>query len=375
MPSNIIIGPAYPLRGGIANLNEALCDNFNKAGIKSEIVSFSLQYPGFLFPGKTQMETSVISHSFSIHTLINSINPFTWWKAARFIKSKKPDYVIIRYWLPFMAPCLGTIARWVKSKNIKVISIADNVIPHEKRTGDASFTKYFINSCDAFVVMSEKVKEDILLFNKTKPVVCTPHPVYNIFGDAVSKQEACRRLNLDASYNYILFFGFIRKYKGLDILLEALPLLQSRNIKLIVGGEFYEPKKEYLDIIEKYKLQDNVIIADTYIPKEIVKYYFSAADVVVQPYRNATQSGVTQIAYSFNKPMIVTNVGGLPEMVTNGVSGYVTEANAKAIAQSIDEFYIANKKCEFEKGVEMEKRRFGWETFIEKINHLYSTLS
>lgn len=374
MPSNIIIGPAYPLRGGIANLNEALCDNFNKAGIKSEIVSFSLQYPGFLFPGKTQMETSVISLPFSIHTLINSINPITWWKAARFIKSKKPDYIIIRYWLPFMAPCLGTIARWVKSKNIKVIGIADNVIPHEKRVGDTAFTKYFINSCDAFLVMSEKVKEDILLFNKAKPVVCTPHPIYNIFGNSVSKQEACRQLNLNASCNYILFFGFIRKYKGLDILLEALPLLKSKNIKLIVAGEFYESKKEYQDIIEKYKLHDSVIIADSYIPKEVVKYYFSAADVVVQPYRNATQSGVTQIAYSFNKPMIVTNVGGLPEMVTHGVSGYVAEANAEAITQCIDEFYIAEKKSEFEKGVELEKKRFGWETFIEKINQLYSTL-
>lgn len=375
MPSNIIIGSAYPLRGGIANLNEALCDNFNRAGITSEIVSFSLQYPFFLFPGKTQFETSVIKHPFSIYSLINSINPFSWWKAARFIKSKKPDYIIIRYWLPFMAPCLGTIARWVSRKKIKVIGIADNVIPHEKRMGDVALTRYFINSCDAFVVMSEKVKEDILLFNKTKPVVCTPHPIYNIFGDGVTKEEACRQLNLDTSFNYVLFFGFIRQYKGLDILLEALPLLKSKNIKLIVAGEFYEDKKEYTDIIEKYNLQNSVIIADAYIPKEAVKYYFSAADVVVQPYRNATQSGVTQIAYSFNKPMIVTNVGGLPEMVTHGTSGYVAEPNPVAIAQCIDDFYIANKKHGFENGVELEKKRFGWDTFIEKINHLYSTLS
>ncbi len=369
---NIIIGPAYPLRGGIANLNEALCQNFIGQNITSSIVSFSKQYPDFLFPGKTQFETSQLQYDFEIKPIINSINPFTWISAAHYIISQNPNCVIIRYWLPFMAPCLGTIARLVRTKKIKVIAIADNIIPHENRMGDKTLTRYFINGCDGFIVMSKKVESDILKFTKTKPVVCTPHPIYNIFGDAVEKNHALEKLKLDKSYRYILFFGFIRKYKGLDLLLEAMALVHDDNIKLIVAGEFYEDKEEYIAIIKKHGLHNKIIMADEYIPKEDVKFYFSASDLVVQPYRDATQSGVTQIAYSFNKPMLVTNVGGLPEIVTHQKSGYVVEPRPFEIAAAINDFYLNNRQAEFTNGVEKEKERFGWKAMIDKITDLYN---
>ena len=372
--SVIIVGPAYPFRGGIANLNEALCSHLNANGIKTEIVSFTLQYPTVLFPGKTQMETSAQHFEFKITQLINSINPTSWIKTVVYIKNKKPDMVVFRYWLPFMAPCLGFIARKLRKHGLPVVAIADNVIPHEKRIGDVSLTKYFIQSCDAFIVMSDKVADDIKLFNPKKPVSITPHPIYSIFGDKVSRDEACEKLNLDKGFKYLLFFGFIRKYKGLDILLQAMPLIKNKNLKLIVAGEFYESKEEYLKLIKEHHLENAIIMRDEYIPKDDVRFYFSAADLIVQPYRSATQSGVTQIAYSFDKPMVVTNVGGLPDMVTDGVSGFVTDVNPNAIANAVDRFYVEQLAIPFTAGVQSEKNKFGWDKMIATVKDIYQTL-
>lgn len=372
--SVIIVGPAYPFRGGIANLNEALCSHLNANGIKTEIVSFTLQYPAVLFPGKTQMETSAQHFDFKITQLINSINPTSWIKTVGYIKNKKPDMVVFRYWLPFMAPCLGFIARKLRKHGFPVVAIADNIIPHEKRIGDQLLTKYFIQSCDAFIVMSDKVADDIKLFNPKKPVSITPHPIYSIFGDKVSRDEACEKLNLDKGFKYLLFFGFIRKYKGLDILLQAMPLIKNKNLKLIVAGEFYESKEEYLKLIKEHHLENAIIMRDEYIPKDDVRFYFSAADLIVQPYRSATQSGVTQIAYSFDKPMVVTNVGGLPEMVTDGVSGFVTDVNPNAIANAVDRFYVEQLAIPFTAGVQSEKNKFGWDKMIATVKDIYQTL-
>jgi len=365
--SVIIVGPAYPFRGGIANLNEALCSHLNANGIKTEIVSFTLQYPAVLFPGKTQMETSAQHFDFKITQLINSINPTSWIKTVGYIKNKKPDMVVFRYWL-------GFIARKLRKHGLPVVAIADNVIPHEKRIGDVSLTKYFIQSCDAFIVMSDKVADDIKLFNPKKPVSITPHPIYSIFGDKVSRDEACEKLNLDKGFKYLLFFGFIRKYKGLDILLQAMPLIKNKNLKLIVAGEFYESKEEYLKLIKEHHLENAIIMRDEYIPKDDVRFYFSAADLIVQPYRSATQSGVTQIAYSFDKPMVVTNVGGLPEMVTDGVSGFVTDVNPNAIANAVDRFYVEQLAIPFTAGVQSEKNKFGWDKMIATVKDIYQTL-
>jgi D-inositol-3-phosphate glycosyltransferase len=371
----IIIGPAFPLRGGIANFNEALCRAMNKAGIDTKIISFSLQYPGFLFPGKTQYDTGKGSEDITIETKINSINPFNWVKIAKQIKQEQPDFVIIRYWLPFMGPCLGTIAKRIKKgTQIKVIAITDNVIPHEKRFGDKLFTKYFIKQCDGFIAMSQSVLNDLKEFTTTDKKVFLPHPIYDIFGEKVDKSVALKHLQLNLNDKYILFFGFIRKYKGLDLLLEAMAdeRIRQMGLKLIVAGEYYEDAAYYNQIISKNKLENAVILKTEYIPAEEVRYYFCASDMVTQPYRSATQSGVTQIAYHFEKPMLVTNVGGLPEIVPHNKVGYVTEINSISIADAIVDFYSNNKEQVFIQNVISEKQRFLWSSFVKGVKELYS---
>jgi D-inositol-3-phosphate glycosyltransferase len=280
--------------------------------------------------------------------------------------------VIIRYWLPFMAPCLGTIARLIKLPRTKIVAICDNVIPHEKRPGDKQLTQYFVNSCDAFVVMSKSVEDDLRKFDTVKPSTFIPHPVYDIFGKAISKEEAQKKLNLNSADKHILFFGFIRKYKGLDLLLNALAniKLKALNIKLIIAGEFYDNKDEYLQLIKENRLENNVIIRSDFIPSEEVKYYFCAADMIVQPYHTATQSGVTQIAYHFARPMLVTNVGGLAEMVTHNRVGYVTNTNTESIAASLNDFYQNNREKEFSENAAIDSSKFSWENMVKGIKGL-----
>jgi glycosyltransferase involved in cell wall biosynthesis len=366
----IIIGPAYPLRGGIANFNEAMCRALIEAGHEVEIVSFTLQYPGFLFPGKTQKaEGDQHPRGIKVTSLINSVNPLSWFKAASYISKQNPDKVIIRYWLPFMGPCLGTIARLIKRKNKKteIIGLCDNVIPHESRPGDFAFTKYFTGGCDSFVVMSQSVLEDLRKFDQVKPVKLKPHPVYDIFGEPVSKFEARKTLQLKQDARYVLFFGFIRKYKGLDLLLRAFAdeRVRRAGVKLIVAGEFYEDKKPYLDLIDSLGLKDAVLLHDHYIPKEAVRHYFCAADLIAQPYRDATQSGVTQIAYHFSKPMLVTNVGGLPEIVPHGEAGFVTDTTPESIASAIAAFYEKYLEESLTAGVKRKAKDFSWEEFVK----------
>ncbi|MGQ0828634.1 MAG: glycosyltransferase [Bacteroidota bacterium] len=373
----IIIGPAFPLRGGIANFNEALCRAMNAAGVDTKVISFSLQYPGFLFPGKTQYDTGKGPQDITIETKINSINPFSWLKVAKQIKREHPDFVVFRYWLPFMGPCLGTIAKQIKKKtNIKVIAITDNVIPHEKRFGDKLLTNYFIKQCDGFIAMSQSVLKELTEFTKTDKKLFLPHPIYDIFGEKADKQLALKHLGLNPADKHLLFFGFIRKYKGLDLLLEAMSdkRIKQLGIKLIVAGEYYEDPSFYNQIIEKNDLKNSVILKTEYIPSEEVRYYFSACDMVTQPYRSATQSGVTQIAYHFEKPMLVTNVGGLPEIVPHNKVGYVTEIKPKAIADAIVDFYSNNKEQAFIQNVMIEKQRFLWSSFVKGVQGLYNNL-
>ncbi len=363
----VIVGPAYPLRGGIANFNEALSREMNLKGYATEVVSFSYQYPKILFPGKTQFAEGKGPEDLKIHTKINSINPINWITTAKFITGLKPDYVIIRFWLPFMGPALGTIAGKLRKKGIKVLAITDNVIPHEPRTGDRLLTKYFLKRCDGFITLSKSVLEDISQFTDNQNKIMLPHPVYNIFGESVSRNTGIEKLNLDVNSKYILFFGLIRGYKGLDLALKAMQdsRIKELGIKLIIAGEFYDKKEKYSELLEAGK--DSVLLFDHYIPQEEVKYYFAASDCVVQPYKAATQSGITQVAYNFNKPMIVTNVGGLPEIVAHDKVGYVTELNETAVADAIVRFYTENKKAEFEKNVELEKEKFSWGHFIDSL--------
>lgn len=375
MAKVVIIGPAHPLRGGLATFNQRLAKQFIYEGNECTIYSFSLQYPSFLFPGTTQFTNGPAPKNLEIHTVINSINPFNWIKVGNRLKKEKPDIIIVRFWLPFMGPALGTILRRVrKNKHTKIICIADNVIPHEKRMGDQSFTKYFLKSCDAFITMSEKVMNDLQQFQKSKPAQLVSHPLYDNFGDIISKQEARNYLGIQENQNIILFFGFIRRYKGLDILLDAIGYLKknkpgSLNFKLLVAGEFYEYEKPFQDQINQLEIADNLILRTDFIPDSEVKYYLCAADAVIQPYRNATQSGVTPLAYHFEKPMVVTNVGGLPALVPDGKVGLVVEPNAEAVAEGILKFYQLGENY-FIPHLRNEKLKYSWAKMASAISQL-----
>ncbi|MBS1755208.1 MAG: glycosyltransferase [Ferruginibacter sp.] len=371
----IIIGSAHPLRGGgIATFNERLARQFTNEGFNTKIYSFTLQYPGFLFPGKSQFTDEPAPHGLNIISRINSINPFNWIKVGREIKKLKPDIVVVRYWIPFMGPCLGSILRIIKkNKHSKIICIADNVIPHEKRLGDKIFTRYFIKPVDAFIIMSKQVMNDLRSFTTTKKAILLPHPLYDNFGDKISKEEARKNLGLKSDDAIILFFGFIRKYKGLDILLDAMQILsnhqQTKNIKLLIAGEFYDDNKPYIEQIKKTGIIDNLILHTNFIKDSDVKKYLCAADVVIQPYRNATQSGVTPLAYHFEVPMIVTNVGGLPAMVPHDKAGLVAEPNAISIAEKITEYFKKGENYFLPQLIE-EKKKLSWAMMTASILEL-----
>jgi glycosyltransferase involved in cell wall biosynthesis len=373
----VIIGPAWPLRGGIANFNEALCKSLLDEGHDTQIVSFTLQYPSFLFPGKSQFENKDAAINLPVTPMINSVNPASWYKTAKYIRSLKPDLVIIRYWMPFMAPALGTIAKNCRNKNTVVIGLTDNIIPHEKRVLDKQLTSYFVNRCDGFVVMSDQVKNDLQSFNKNKPVIKRFHPIYNIFGDSICKKDARNKLEINENDQVILFFGFIRKYKRLDLLLHAMSdeRIKKQGIKLIVAGEFYEDRKYYDDIVASKNISDSVMMTGSYISKEAVKYYFCASDLVVQPYRSATQSGVTQIAYYYGVPMVVTNVGGLPEIVEDGVAGFVCDTDSDAVSDCIVKYFNDTSwHQKLREGVVLNAQQFSWQKMTEGIIELYRNL-
>jgi len=367
----VIIGPAHPLRGGLATFNQRLAKQFSDEGHECSIVSFSLQYPSFLFPGTTQYSDGPAPAGVTIHTLINSVNPLNWLSIGNKIRKWNPDLVVVRYWLPFMGPALGTILRHVKkNKHTKIVCIADNVIPHEKRIGDIPFTKYFLKAPDAFVTMSEKVLSDLRKFTN-KPAQLVQHPLYDNFGEPVSKTEARKYLGLDQNQKMILFFGFIRHYKGLDLLLRAMAdkRIKEGNIKLVVAGEFYEDDKPYLQLIRENNLQEQVILKTSFIPDSEVKYFLCSSDCVVQPYKNATQSGVTPLAYHFEKPMIVTNVGGLPSLVPNEKVGLVCEPEPASIAGAILKFYQLGEQY-FIPHLRNEKEKYSWSALTSAILHL-----
>jgi glycosyltransferase involved in cell wall biosynthesis len=373
-----LIGTAWPFRGGgIASFNERLARAFMEEGFDVTIYNFSLQYPSFLFPGKSQYSSDPAPDGLKIVVCINSINPLNWLKVGTNIKKTNPDLVIVRYWLPLMGPCLGTILRLIKSNRFsKIICIADNIIPHEKRPGDSVFTKFFVKPIDGFITMSNKVLNDLKRFSDAKAIK-TEHPLYDNFGEAQSKKAARSYLNISAAKNIILFFGFIRKYKGLDLLLEAMKILKDRKEKdhsitlplLLIAGEFYDEELQYTKLIKDLGIEALLDLRTHFIADQEVKYYLSAADFVIQPYKNATQSGVTPLAYHFEKPMLVTNVGGLADMVPDNVAGVVVEPNANAIADGIQKLYQLGENYYLPQ-LRKEKEKYNWNHLTDAILHL-----
>lgn len=370
MAKIIFIGTSHPYRGGLAAFNERFATEIQSAGHDVSIETFTLQYPAILFPGKTQYTTGQAPGHLDIRRSINSIWPPGWIKAASRIRRKRPDIVIIRYWLPFMAPCLGTLARLIKKdRSIRIISLLDNIIPHEKRPGDSLLTRYFTSSVDGFIAMSGSVLRELERFDSSKPRLVSPHPVFDNFGESLGREAALKKLGLDNEYRYILFFGLVRKYKGLDIMIRAFADKRLRKMKtrLLVAGEFYTSQAPYDEMIREYGLEKDIILHPHFVPDEEVAGWFCAADIIALPYKSATQSGVTQIAYHFNKPMLVSNVGGLPEIIPHGKGGYVVNPDPEEVAEALVDFFSNNRYDDFVKGIMEEKNKFSWETMVRNL--------
>lgn len=365
-----LLGPAYPYRGGIAAFYDRLAIELMNEGHSVTIENFSLQYPEFLFPGKTQYNTSPAPSNVNMHRSVNSVNPFNWISVGRRIAKEAPDLLLVRYWMPFMAPCLGTIARIVKANGkTRVRALVDNIIPHERHFYDSILSKYFLGGIEKFIVLSSSVRDELKQFT-SKPCTVTPHPLYDTYGSKVSKAEAAAKLGLDPDGRYAMFFGFIRDYKGLDLLLEAYAQgkFLERGIRLIVAGEFYGNQDKYMSLASKLGIKEQIIWHNDFIDDDNIKYWFSVADIVVQPYKTATQSGITQICYQMEKPMIVTNVGGLPEIVPHGEAGYVVNPDATSIAHAIDDFFTNKKPGFFTPGLLEEKSRYSWANISKVIS-------
>lgn len=369
----IIVGPAYPYRGGLAAFSDRLTREYLSQGHEVEVVTFTMQYPKILFPGKTQFSSEPKPDGMVITRLINSMNPFTWINAGRYIRKKAPDKVIFCYWMAFMAPAFGTIARFAKNKKSVMIGLIHNMIPHEPTILDKFLPQYFVKGMNGFVAMADSVVSDINFYDKDlKPKKVSPHPIYDLYGEKLDRELAAIRLGMHAENNYILFFGFIRQYKGLDLLIEAFADSRLRKfpLRLIIAGEFYENPEPYLKLIRKYKLEHLIELRTKFIPDKDVRNYFSLADIVAQPYRSATQSGVSQIAYHYENPMLVTDVGGLSEIVPHQKVGYVVDVDPKQIADALFDFYENKRAAEFISHMKEEKKKYAWSGMTDTINAL-----
>ncbi len=366
----VLISPAHPLRGGIATSSERLARELQAMGHQVVIYNFSLQYPSFLFPGKTQYSDEAAPEDLLIKTRLNSVNPLNWVLSARSIALESPDRIVVRFWLPFMAPCLGSILRLIRlfsNKKINITALIDNIIPHEKRFGDKALARFFVAACDDFVVMSRSVEAQLQSFLSadigTESIKYVPHPIYDVYGGPLDKTIARQELGLPQQAPLVLFFGLIRPYKGLDLLLEALA--HTPSVHALIAGECYGDWQPYQKIISAHALESRVHLHTYFIPSEEVSLYFSAADLVVQPYRSATQSGISQIAFHFEKPVLVTAVGGLPEIVRHGISGYVVPPEPLPIAEAIRDFFENQRAETLIAGVQAEKERFSWSTLAK----------
>ena len=370
----IVLGTGWPYRGGLATFNERLARQFMSEGHEVELWTFTLQYPSFLFPGKTQYTTEPAPSDLLIRRELNSCNPFNWWRVGRAVRKAAPDLLICCYWMSFFAPayaCVSRIAR--RNGKTRCIALVHNRIPHEPNILDKLFAPSFVQSQDGFVALSESVVGDIDRLDKTgKPKTFSPHPIYDHYGERMTKKEACKALGLPEAKAYMLFFGLVRAYKGLDLLLDAFGMVKDRlpDLQLIIAGEFYEDEDKYRKQIADLGLTERVIIKNEFVPDGDLRKYFGAADLIVQPYKTATQSGVTQIAYHFERPMLVTNVGGLAEIVPDGKVGYVCPVDEHAIAQALVRF--ADMSAEerdklFGENIKKEKQKYAWSVMTAAI--------
>ncbi|HIM52957.1 MAG TPA: glycosyltransferase [Candidatus Marinimicrobia bacterium] len=367
----VLVGPFPPFRGGISDLNAALADHLSK---RHEIhaINFTTQYPKVLFPGKTQFKKGDSAQEVDSIRCLSSINPFSWRKTAYKIIDIEPDLVLFRFWLPFFAPAFSGVAKKIrKYSDATIMVICDNIIPHEERLLDTRLTKRFFGFIDSFIVLSKKVENELLSFVPEAKYKYSPHPIYSIFNNTLSKEQAKAELKL-ATKKVLLFFGLIREYKGLDILINAMEKIKTEleDYTLLIVGECYENENKYTELIKKAGITDNVKCHYSFIPDNEVGKYFSAADVVVLPYKTASQSGIVQIAYHFDTPVIVSNVGGLPEIVDEGKTGYCVEPNSNAFAKAIKAFYENDNISEMNSNISEYKSQFSWDAMVKAIEKL-----
>lgn len=374
----VILGTAYPYRGGLAAFNERLASQFLQEGHEVEVLTFTLQYPSFLFPGKTQYSSEKAPEGIRIRRALNSCNPLNWIRVGRQLKKSAPDLLIACYWMSFMAPAFGTVCRIArKNKHTRCIALVHNMLPHEPSMMDKLFSPYFVGAQHGFVALSESVVHDIEKLDKNGvPKTFSPHPIYDHYGSRMTKQDACAALGIDLEEPYLLFFGLVRAYKGLDWLIEAMGILKKAGKKLpilIIAGEFYEDEDKYLQQISRLGLKNNVIVKNEFVPDADLPKYFGAADLIVQPYKSATQSGVTQVAFHFEKPMLVTNVGGLGEIVHDGKMGYAVNPNPQAIADAIVDYFENDRKESFIEYLRTEKKKYDWDKMTAAFMHIYKS--
>ena len=374
----VLLGTTYPFRGGLATFNERLARQLQAEGHKVEVITFTLQYPSFLFPGKTQYSTEDAPTDLLISQQVNSCNPLNWFKVGRRICKMQPDLLITCYWMAFFAPCYSIIERIAKRNGkTRTIALVHNMIPHEPSILDKLFAPLYVRSTDGFVALSESVVQDIdHLDRNNKPKTSYPHPIYDHYGEQMSKEEACQALNLNPENQYMLFFGLVRAYKGLDLLLDAFGKVKDQlpNLQLIVAGEFYEDEDKYRAQISNNQLTNRVIIKNDFIADADLRKYFGAADLVVQPYKTATQSGVTQVAFHFEKPMLVTNVGGLGEIVHDHKMGYAVEPNADAIAAALTDYYTHSRQADYTEYLIKQKDNYSWSKLAESFVKIHNKI-
>lgn len=356
----------YPFRGGIAQFNANLYEEFVKQH-EVKAFTFTRQYPSFLFPGKTQYVTPEDkAKPVDSEAILDTANPFSWFSAARKVAAWKPDLVILRYWMSYFAPSLGTVARILRRKGIPTIAIIDNMIPHEPHFFDRPFARWFLRPVDGCVVMSGSVRDDMLSLAPGKPFVLQPHPLYNHFGEKTDRDTARRQLGLDPTRKTLLFFGLIRDYKGLDLLIDAMPLL-GPDYQLVIAGESYGSFEKYERQIADSGCADRIRVFNRYIGDEEVPVFFSAADLCVLPYKSATQSGITAISLHFDLPVVATRVGGLAETIEKpGVGLMADDISAEAVARAIRTYGETGPET-FADRIRAVKEQLTWPAFCQKI--------
>src|SRR5438876_4990529 len=365
------ISPFYPYRGGIAQFSDFLLLELMKDN-EVEAISFKRLYPSLLHPGTSQyILRQDIDRQVRADKLLDVINPLTYFAAAKKISNFNPELVIMSYWLPYLSPCLSIIASRLRKKNLKVISIFHNVVPHENRLGDKFLTRMFLRKIDGAVVLNENSKADLVRLNNRVKFISGFHPIYDFYGKKIDSVSARGSLSIRLDKKVILFFGLIRDYKGLDLLIEAMKELSDEYV-LLIAGEVYGSFEKYQKIIDEHRLQARILLHTKYIPDKEVPLYFSAADVCILPYRTATQSGITGMAYHFELPLIVSNAGGLSEVVREDLTGIVlTELSPTGISKAIQEFFDKDLRTAFQENMRKFKAKYSWESLGQAILEFY----